>query len=149
MNELPTIKKRRADKGPQWNEADSEHIEQPMMMSHKNADELYNISGTCFAGGDAAGVGKLASTLKYEQRSGNSQCRLAWNVPSKEQRVASVSDIHRQMISPPDFPEVGSQAGWRDDVARALENGGAAKGGSIKGKTERWVPLQNAKDRLV
>ncbi len=146
---MPTIKKRRTDKGPQRNEADSEHIEQPKMNSYENAEKLYSVSGTCVAEGDAIGVGKLASTLKYEQRSGSSQCRLAWNVPCKEQRVASVSDIHRQMISPPDSPEVGSRAGWQDDVARALENGGAAKGRSIKGKTERWLPLQNAKDRLV
>ncbi len=143
---MPTIKKRRADKETQWGRKNSDHCEQLQQHNHESAVEF---PGT--AANDAVEdvkVGKRASTLKYEQRSGSSQCQLAWNVPGKQQRTESVTDIHLQMMAPADLIEIESRAGLRDNMARHWENGGSAKDCGTKGG-ERWLPLQNSKERLM
>ncbi len=148
MNELPTIKKRRAEKEPPRGQGDFDQRKQPLRPSHDNAGEFHG-SDANGREEDIPGAGKLASTLKYEQRSGSSQCKLAWNVDTgKQQRSESVSDIHLQMMAPTDFPEVEPRCAWQDEMARKWESGGSARESGVKGR-ERWLPLQNAKDRLM
>ena len=150
MNELPTIKKRRAETRSQLGERDFEEHLQSLQCSQERLDEFWSSGGGKCANvllQDTRGY-KLASTLKFEQRSGNSQCQLAWNVP-KIQRVSSVNDIHLQMMSKSDVGELESESGCREERDFAWCNAGStAKEIGVKGR-ERWVPLQNAKERLT
>lgn len=52
------------------------------------------------------------------------------------------------MMAPADLIEIESRAGLRDNMARHWENGGSAKDCGNKGG-ERWLPLQNSKERLM
>lgn len=93
---------------------------------------------------------KLASTLKFQQRSDSSQCRLAWNVPTNMQpRVASVTDIHLQMMSKPENHAFAPATGCFE-MEHAWIHGGSEFDVGVREKSrERWVPLQNAKERLT
>ena len=151
MNELPTIKKRRIDAKPQWSENDCDEYPQSPKRTQEHEGGFWSGGGgSCIEEHVQETSGyKLASTLKFEQRSGSSQCQLAWNVPNMQQRVASVTDIHLQMMSNPDVDEFESAAGYREEGELAWHNRSlSAKNSVVKGK-ERWVPLQNAKERLM
>ncbi len=145
MDELPTIKKRRADKQPHWDNGDSDQHEQQLQRTREIAGDFHGVI-RCGAEEQIIG-GKRASTLKYEQRSGSSQCQLAWNAAGKQQRNESVTDIHLQMMAPIDSTEIESRGGWSDEMG-AWGSRGSERDGSIKGR-ERWLPLQNARDRLM
>ena len=166
VNDLPTIKKRRTEREPQWGECDSgvhQHPQQyyrhqqqlqqqqqqyqhqqPVRRSQERACDAWRGGGVEEEPIRDAGNYKHASTLRLEQRSGSSQCHLAWNVSHEQQeQAASVADIHRQMMSRSDFNDSESTAGWQERW-----NGGSARdNASIKGRAA-WVPLQNAKERL-
>jgi hypothetical protein len=151
VNELPTIKKRRTETKPQLGERDCEEHAQSLQCSQERVDKFWSSDGEKCANVHLRQISgyKLASTLKFEQRSGNSQCQLAWNVPKIQQRVASVNDIHLQMMSDPDFNEFESESGCREERGFAWCTAGSnAKDIGVKGR-ERWVPLQNAKERLT
>jgi hypothetical protein len=145
VNELPTIKKRRTDKEPQW----SDEYQLPPHHGHEQKREFRSGSGRCpeeeF---QKAGSFKLASTLKYEQKSGSSQCQLAWNVHGKQQKIASVTDIHQQMLSESDWNEPSSAAGWQEEGVCAWRNERSAMEGNVKSR-EHWIPLTNGKERLT
>jgi len=164
VNDLPTIKKRRTEREPQWGECDSDvhqyhrhhhqqqqqqhhhQYQQPLRHAQDRADDAR--SGGCsnlveeeFAR-DAGN--KHATTLRLEQRSGSSQCHLAWNVASKKQEQgASVSEIHRQMITQSGFDDGCAAAGWQEGRV----GGPTRDSASVKGRAG-WVPLQNARERL-
>jgi hypothetical protein len=74
---------------------------------------------------------KLPSTLKFEQRSGNNQCQLAWNVSKIQQRAVSVSGIHQRMMTQPDFNEFESES---------IRNGNVAFDGHHRGSSQPLPP---------
>jgi hypothetical protein len=146
VNELPTIKKRRTDREPQC----GDEYQLPSHHGQEHARDFWS-DGSRYPEEDfrqKAGGYKHASTLKYEQKSGSSQCQLAWNVHSKQQKIASVTDIHQQMLSESDLIEPSSAAGWHEERACTWQNERLAVEGNVKSR-EHWVPLKNGKDRLT
>lgn len=153
MNELPTIKKRRTDTKPQRSEIVCDEYRQSFDCSQEGTGDVWNAGcGGCVEENfQKTRSYKLASTLKFQQRSDSSQCRLAWNVPSNIQpRVASVTDIHLQMMSKPENHAFAPATRCLEEMEHAWIQGGSEIDVGVRGKSrERWVPLQNAKERLT
>lgn len=147
---MPTIKKRRRDHAAYSPIRSSRKHQQPLSPCQASMEE--RVFPRVYGSYDNdcpqdVGAHKLASTLKFEQRSGSSQCKLAWNVPNTKQLTASVTDIHLQMLSRPDYKESPSaHERYEDKNAWYSDENGCDKV-CVKGR-QCSVPLQSAKDRL-